>query len=595
MQLSEIELYKRFRGLQAGFHLTFTRPADPANKVSPFCFVGLNGSGKSNLMQLLAEIFYYLELFVLPGTESFFDSATVDGFRIRYRIPVTPRNFLQDHDLSDYISTLTWRNVTITKQVGLDPVFQFSYGAGAERIASRDQAPKLLPNQVIGYSSGMNELISIPFLKMDFFYLDMMRRKMKQQSGEQSLSTQMPSTYQDQFTVNRLFFLDYHSNAMMILANYLASDTPEGKMPELDIINDIVGIQELVSFRIAINYYIREEISIPLLVQRLQGIRQSTGSFSSFDLNPFLKKVEIPPEISHTINAMMDCSTTLKIVTEREVVKSGGDQKIRIEMYFKVDEVMKQGINDKIRGGSMQLFQQFYLLNLLNLDNYSEEIRTQIKGNNTAGSDVKTIITKMADKDKVFHVDAIRLKKRSGVIVYYNQLSDGEHQYMQVTGALKLINENASLFLMDEPETHLNPEWRSTLFSTLNNILKRRLDNDPDDFIPEQEIIVTSHSPFIVSDCQSEQVYLFNRNRQTGHVERPRHPDFNTYGASVNFLNVKVFNKKETIAGLANEQLRQLMEDVQNAIKTKEQAMEELTKLGDSVEKIIFIDELSKL
>jgi restriction system-associated AAA family ATPase len=228
------------------------------------------------------------------------------------------------------------------------------------------------------------------------------------------------------------------------------------------------------------------------------------------------------------------------------------------------------------------------------MDNYSERLQQEIKRMDGNFVDVRGILSKVASEDKVFHIDALRLKKKSGATVYYSQLSDGEHQYMQVAGALKLMNENASLFLMDEPETHLNPEWRSTLFSTLNNILKRRMENDPDAFVPEQEIMVTSHSPFIVSDCQPEQVYMFKRDKQ-GMLMQPLNPAFNTYGASVNFLTAKVFNKKETIAGLAKDYLKELREEVQSSRKTKEQAMEEVNLLGDSVEKIIFIDEMSKL
>ena len=76
-------------------------------------------------------------------------------------------------------------------------------------------------------------------------------------------------------TVNRLFYLDYHSNAMMILANYLASENFPGRRTELDIINDIVGVEELVSFRIAINYSVREETAIPMLVNKLLSAKQN--------------------------------------------------------------------------------------------------------------------------------------------------------------------------------------------------------------------------------------------------------------------------------------------------------------------------------
>jgi restriction system-associated AAA family ATPase len=596
MQLKELELYSRFRGLQPGFKVVFTRPPQPVNKVNPFCLVGLNGSGKSNLMQVLAEIFYYLELYVLPDAGNYLKIITPYGFRISYRLPVTPRNFLEGVDESGYLSSLTWRNVTIIKKEEEEPLFEYQYDGNEPVAASKDIISRLLPNQVIGYSSGMNELISVPFLKMDFYYLGMMRRKTaennRQNSDEGNVAQQSNAGYS--MTLNRLFYLDYHSNAMMLLANFMASENLTGKKTELDIINDIVGIKELVSFRLAVNFTVKNEVDIPLLVKTVadkkKGIIVPAASFDDL-----LKEVEIPPEINSTINLLIDCATVLKVITEADVLHVESDKRLRIEMYFKVDEEMKRAFRDKIRGGAMQLFQQLYLLNLLNIDNYGKEIQEEIKNTDSEGSNVKSLMTKVADEDKVFHVDNIRLKKKTGTTIYYSQLSDGEHQYMQIAGALKLINENAALFLMDEPETHFNPEWRSTLFSTLNNILKCRMENDPDAFIPEQEIVVTSHSPFIVSDCQPEQVYIFERDAATGNVKEPRHPDFNTYGASVNQITAKVFGKKETIAGLAKDEMKKIKAEVEAGGKTKEKAIEEINQLGDSVEKIMLLDEISKM
>jgi restriction system-associated AAA family ATPase len=598
MQLKELELYSRFRGLQPGFKVIFTRSPQPVNKVNPFCLVGLNGSGKSNLMQVLAEIFYYLELYVLPDAGNYFNAVASYGFRISYRLPVTPRNFLEGVDESGYLSSLTWRNVSVIKKENTKPVFEYQYEGKEPVIAAKDIVSKLLPNQVIGYSSGMNELISVPFLKMDFYYLDMMRRKMaennRQDTDEGNVSYQNNPPARHSMTVNRLFYLDYHSNAMMLLANFLGTENWPRKRTELDIINEIVGIKELVSFRVAVNFTVKNEVDIPMLVKAIADNRKGVMT-PELSFTYLLKEVEIPPEINGTINSLMDCSTALKVITEADVLHEESSKRLRVEMYFKVDEEMKRAFRDKIRGGAMQLFQQLYLLNLLNIDNYGKEIQEEIKNANAAGSNVKSLMTPVADEDKVFHVDNIRLKKKSGTTIYYSQLSDGEHQYMQIAGALKLINEDAALFLMDEPETHFNPEWRSTLFSTLNNILKRRMENDPDAFIPEQEIVVTSHSPFIVSDCQPEQVYIFERDAATGNVKEPRHPDFNTYGASVNQITAKVFGKKETIAGLAKDEMKKIKAEVEAGGKTKEKAMEEINQLGDSVEKIMLLDEISKM
>lgn len=593
MQLKKLELLTRFRGLQPGFTIDFSRPSVNVNTVEPLCLVGLNGSGKSNLMQVLAEIFNYLELFVLPEASNYFDKSRPFGFRIEYKLPVTPRNFIEGVDNSSSLSSITWRHILINKEAKKEPEFTYWYNEENKIVALPEIAGKLLPNQVFGYSSGMNELISTPFVKMDFYYLEMMRKKMKAQDNslvepvEQSESPSDPSAG---FTVNRLYYLDYHSNAMVILANFLSETREQGKNSELDIINTIVGIEDLVSFRISINFMIKNEMTISQLLQR---------SEESTDLNirlELLKEVEIPPSIATDINALMDCATTLRIVRQpgNESSTADSNKKIRAEMYFKVDDEMKRAFRDKFRGNATQLFRRFYLLNQLNIDTHASDIQEQIK-TRSRETNVKAILTKVADEEKVFHIDSMRLKKKNNATVYYSQLSDGEHQYIQVAGALKLMDENGSLFLIDEPETHLNPEWRSTLFSTLNNVLKTRIANDPDSFVPQQEIIVTSHSPFIVSDCQSHQVFIFQRDPQTGEVKQPWHPDFNTYGASATLLTAKVYGKTETIAGLATSQMKKIRSDVHEGAKTKQQALDEVSSLGDSVEKVLLLDELLKL
>ena len=44
-------------------------------------------------------------------------------------------------------------------------------------------------------------------------------------------------------------------------------------------------------------------------------------------------------------------------------------------------------------------------------------------------------------------------------LLTFEDLSDGEQQLLTVLGLLKFTKENESLFLLDEPDTHLNPAW----------------------------------------------------------------------------------------------------------------------------------------
>jgi len=610
MTLKELELFSPFRGLQTGFKIVFSRPIQPINKVEPLCFTGLNGSGKSNVMQLLAEIFYYLETYVLAEAQQYVEKETEFGFKIHYQFPIYNDSVVITGDPSDWY--LKQRGVIITKQPGELPVFEYYYDDEDEKktLAVTVDCAKLLPNFVIGYSSGMNELISNPFIKMDFFYQETMKRKMqkkqeqeeKLQRGEEIVETPEAITTPQEAGVNRLFFLDYQSNAFAMISNFLMKEnkpSPGGNAKtELDVINDIVNIDDLVSFRIRLNLQIKTNYAAAEIKERLwdyvslgkERARDEGFTYQSFTPFSFFAFVELPPALTSVVQRLVDCSTTMN---EIKLAEASDNRTISFELYFQVDDEMKKAFRDKFRGGAMGLFQNLYFLNLMNIETYSQEIREQVKRADPS-INIADLLPKLPTEEKVFHVDNIRLKKKTGKTLYYKQLSDGEHQYLQVAGSLMLLDDQATLFLMDEPETHFNPEWRSKLISTLNEILEIKITGDRDKIVLRQEIIFTTHSPFIVSDCQPTQVYIFERNPSTQNVGF-RQPDFNTYGTSVNFLTAKVFNKKETIAGLVDEQLKQLQKAVKSTVKTKEQAIEEVNKLGDSVEKIIFLDEISRV
>lgn len=635
MKLIELEILDSFRGLQSGFKINFSRPLQKNNLVEPLCLVGVNGSGKSNMMQSLAEIFHFLECFVLPEpqTEEYFVPDPGFGFRLHYQLPVFPRNFLDGIDSTERLSTLTWRGVIITRQKDEDPVFKYYYD-GMENIktlydATGDSKPlpenkllssRLLPNQVIGYSSGMNELISNPFTQMDFFYLDALKEKTNWNNQQDTDEPDEDANAADEknvkpkkkrasvertrqeLTVNRLFYLDYQSNALMMLANFLIKEAgPAGN--ELDVIKEVVGMDDLVSFRILLNKRVKKEFSTQSLMQLLQRNRDND---EEFDLREYIEDMDLPVELNNTVLLLEDCCTTQNIVSEKRL--EGNDRKeIKIELYFKVDAEMKRAFRDKFPGGPVTLFRGLYLLNLLNFENFTEETKYEIKSSGT-NENITGMLPKVPPAEKVFVVDEIRLRKTNGKKLLYRQLSDGEHQYMQVAGSLMLINDTGSLFLMDEPETHFNPEWRSRLISTLNKIRRIQLENDTaykadadpetllkqqESLLPQQEILLTTHSPFVVSDCQADNVYIFERDKEKG--VQIRKPQINTYGTSSHILLQELFKKDDTIANVSKAEIDGLEREIEQAA-TKAQ-LDDIKKkashLGDSVEKFMMYYKLN--
>jgi restriction system-associated AAA family ATPase len=167
--------------------------------------------------------------------------------------------------------------------------------------------------------------------------------------------------------------------------------------------------------------------------------------------------------------------------------------------------------------------------------------------------------------------------------IYVKSLSDGEHQLVHTIGLCLLFRHEPALFLLDEPETHLNPDWRASYISTL----RAALEADAATKNVMREVLLTSHSPFIISDCQRENVLVFEKNAD-GKVEW-HNPDFNTFGASANAITIKVFGRKETIGDYARSKLDGFKQRLEGGDSPDALIDEAGKELGESVEKVLFI------
>ncbi|MBK8654708.1 MAG: hypothetical protein IPN20_12560 [Haliscomenobacter sp.] len=88
MQLLHLKILTQFRGLPAGSEFTFSNEELSKNRLEPICLVGLNGSGKSNLLELIAEIFYYLDIYAHQTENSLENFKNGFGFEITYALDI---------------------------------------------------------------------------------------------------------------------------------------------------------------------------------------------------------------------------------------------------------------------------------------------------------------------------------------------------------------------------------------------------------------------------------------------------------------------------------------------------------------------------
>ncbi|PFD04461.1 AAA family ATPase [Bacillus cereus] len=103
----------------------------------------------------------------------------------------------------------------------------------------------------------------------------------------------------------------------------------------------------------------------------------------------------------------------------------------------------------------------------------------------------------------------IIVKTSKGIDVNFNEFSEGEQQLLVVFGILKLFEDKESLFLLDEPDTHLNPKWKLEYLKLLEEVVGKDISS---------QIIISTHDPIMIGGLVKEQVRMITKNENSGHI-----------------------------------------------------------------------------
>lgn len=110
----------------------------------------------------------------------------------------------------------------------------------------------------------------------------------------------------------------------------------------------------------------------------------------------------------------------------------------------------------------------------------------------------------ISDLVRDFHVWIKRPDNPSGDIGF-SDLSDGERQLLMVLGLIRISRGKRALFLLDEPDTHLNPYWQHTYLE-----LVREWTEVAADTAKQCHIVMTSHNPVTISALSKEEVRIMS-------------------------------------------------------------------------------------
>ncbi|HDX8562269.1 AAA family ATPase [Klebsiella aerogenes] len=137
----------------------------------------------------------------------------------------------------------------------------------------------------------------------------------------------------------------------------------------------------------------------------------------------------------------------------------------------------------------------------------------------------------------------------------FRELSEGEQQLLTVLGLLRFTGGKDSLFLLDEPDTHLNPSWAVKYLKFLH------------EFVPNHEtshLLMVTHHPLAIAELKKEQVQVMRRDDENQIFAKM--PEESPRGMGINLiLRSDMFGLQTTLDDDTNDKLT-----TRNALAAKE-------------------------
>jgi predicted ATPase len=162
--------------------------------------------------------------------------------------------------------------------------------------------------------------------------------------------------------------------------------------------------------------------------------------------------------------------------------------------------------------------------------------------------------------------------KATGEIHSADELSAGEKQIFFRGGSLLQMDLNDSIILIDEPELSLHPAWQQKILEFYKGIGENN------------QIIIATHSPHIVSSCKKEEVIVLDREDGRSVVKSNVEE---TYGWTVEQLLLSVFELKSVRNPEVQEKIDRFKSLYINKEKLNSGELSEFNELKNELEKYL--------
>jgi predicted ATPase len=164
--------------------------------------------------------------------------------------------------------------------------------------------------------------------------------------------------------------------------------------------------------------------------------------------------------------------------------------------------------------------------------------------------------------------------------VSFGDLSDGERQLLMVLGLIRLSRGKRALFLLDEPDTHLNPAWQHRYLDLVRDWARA----DPD----RCQLILTSHSPLTIAALEKAEVRVMHSNAKGDVTAKAPYVDPRGMGFTATLT--EIFGLSTTLDAETQRKVDRRNELAASTHRTDEQDLE-LLSINDELNRLGFLFE----